>query len=192
MAYRFLPGLESLHRWIATLPKRGIDPLHDDVVDFAALVKGGFSESLMDGFRQSSSGPGDGTRAPGASWASPAATTRIGPGFAMSSATRAASFPAIRVFMTPSSNSESHRHLGGSRWPTSAPDRRDGFRTRGGVFRSHRCSRRPRSLQDEMQKARRARLRLPSSPASQEPSRRATASQPHADSRLLQPYSVRA
>ena len=113
-------------------------------------------------------------------------------GFAMSSATRAASFPDIRVFMTPSSNSESHRHLGGSRWPTSAPDRRDGFRTRGGVFRSHRCSRRPRSLQDEMQKARRARLRLPSSPASQEPSRRATASQPHADSRLLQPYSVRA
>jgi hypothetical protein len=36
----------------------------------------------------------------------------------MSSATRAASFPDIRVFMTPSSNSESHRHLGGSRWPT--------------------------------------------------------------------------
>jgi hypothetical protein len=33
-----------------------------------------------------------------------------------------------KVFMTPSSNSESHRHLGGSRWPTSAPDRRDGFR----------------------------------------------------------------
>jgi hypothetical protein len=27
-------GFESLHRWIATLPKRGIDPLHDDVVDF--------------------------------------------------------------------------------------------------------------------------------------------------------------
>jgi hypothetical protein len=32
----------------------------------------------------------------------------------------------------------------GSRWPTSAPDRRDGFRTRGGVFRSHRCNRRTR------------------------------------------------
>src|ERR1700738_3786173 len=31
-------GFESFHRWIATLPKRGIDPLHDDVVDFAALV----------------------------------------------------------------------------------------------------------------------------------------------------------
>jgi hypothetical protein len=56
-------------------------------------------------------------------------------GFAMSSATRAASFPDIRVFMTPSSNSESHRHLGGSRWPTSAPDRRDGYRTRGGACR---------------------------------------------------------
>jgi hypothetical protein len=93
MAYRFLPGLESLHRWIATLPKRGIDPLHDDVVDFAALVKGGFSESLMDGFRQSSLDPGDGTRALGASWASLRSTKRVGPGFAMSSATRAASFP---------------------------------------------------------------------------------------------------
>jgi hypothetical protein len=44
----------------------------------------------------------------------------------------------IRVFMTPSSNSESHRHLGSSRWPTPAPDRRDGFRTRGGAFRA--CS----------------------------------------------------
>src|SRR3984893_17652792 len=41
---------------------------------------------------RSSSDPDDGTRAPGASWA------RIGPGFAMSSATRAASFPDIRVF----------------------------------------------------------------------------------------------
>src|ERR1700730_18396104 len=37
-------GLESLHRWIATLPKRGIDPLHDDVVNFAALVKGRFAQ----------------------------------------------------------------------------------------------------------------------------------------------------
>jgi hypothetical protein len=45
-------GLESLHRWIATLPKRGIDPLHDDVVDFAALVKGRFAQSLMDNFGQ--------------------------------------------------------------------------------------------------------------------------------------------
>jgi pentose-5-phosphate-3-epimerase len=31
-------GFESFHRWIATLPKRGIDPLHYDVMDFAALV----------------------------------------------------------------------------------------------------------------------------------------------------------
>src|SRR6202040_3812056 len=45
---------------------------------------------------RSSSDPGEGTRAPGASWASLAATTRIGPGFAMSSATRAASFPEMR------------------------------------------------------------------------------------------------
>jgi hypothetical protein len=40
-------GFESFHRWIATLPKRGIDPLHYDVVDFAALVKGRFAQSLM-------------------------------------------------------------------------------------------------------------------------------------------------
>ena len=45
---------------------------------------------------RSSSDPGEGTRAPGASWASLAATTRIRPGFAMSSATRAASFPEMR------------------------------------------------------------------------------------------------
>src|SRR3984893_16872832 len=32
-------------------------------------------------------------------------------------------------------DSESHRHLGGSRWPTSAPDRRDGYSTRGGACR---------------------------------------------------------
>jgi hypothetical protein len=38
-------GFESLHGWIATLPKRGIDPLHDDVVEFAALVKGRFAQS---------------------------------------------------------------------------------------------------------------------------------------------------
>jgi hypothetical protein len=45
-------GFESFHGWIATLPKRGIDPLHDDVVDFAALVKGRFAQSLMDNFGQ--------------------------------------------------------------------------------------------------------------------------------------------
>jgi hypothetical protein len=32
--------LESLHRWIGAFPKRGIDPLPDNVMDFAALVKG--------------------------------------------------------------------------------------------------------------------------------------------------------
>ena len=30
---------------IATLSKRGINPLHDNVMDFAALVKGRFSET---------------------------------------------------------------------------------------------------------------------------------------------------
>jgi hypothetical protein len=45
-------GFESFHRWIATLPKRGIDPLHYDVVDFAALVKSRFAQSLMDRFGQ--------------------------------------------------------------------------------------------------------------------------------------------
>jgi hypothetical protein len=33
------PG-DLLHRWIASLAKSGINALHDDVVDFAALVKG--------------------------------------------------------------------------------------------------------------------------------------------------------
>jgi hypothetical protein len=42
--------LESLHRWIAAFPKCGIDPLHDDVVDFTALVKGRFAQSLMHSF----------------------------------------------------------------------------------------------------------------------------------------------
>ena len=52
-------GFESFHRWIATLPKRGIDPLHDDVVDFAALVKGRFAQSLMDSFGQVKAGMDD-------------------------------------------------------------------------------------------------------------------------------------
>ena len=52
-------GFESLHRGIATLPKRGIDPLHYDVVDFAALVKGRFAQSLMDSFGQVQAGMDD-------------------------------------------------------------------------------------------------------------------------------------
>jgi hypothetical protein len=44
--------LEILHRWIASLAKSGINALHDDIVNFAALVKGRFSESLMDAFGQ--------------------------------------------------------------------------------------------------------------------------------------------
>ena len=43
----------------ATLPKRGIDPLHYDVVDFAALVKGRFAQSLMDSFGQVKAGMDD-------------------------------------------------------------------------------------------------------------------------------------
>jgi hypothetical protein len=39
-------GFESFHRWIATLPKRGIDPLHYDVVDFAALMAYRFLPAL--------------------------------------------------------------------------------------------------------------------------------------------------
>jgi hypothetical protein len=56
-----------------------------------------------------------------AATASLAATTRIGPGFAMSSATRAASFPDIRVFMTPSSNREQQFRSFSSRsaWPAA-------------------------------------------------------------------------
>src|SRR6202045_4856707 len=45
---------------------------------------------------RSSSDPGEGTRAPGASWDSLGSTMQIGPGFAMSSATRTASFPEMR------------------------------------------------------------------------------------------------
>ena len=36
------PGFELLYRWITTLAKGDIDSLHDDVVDFTPLVKGGF------------------------------------------------------------------------------------------------------------------------------------------------------
>jgi len=52
-------GFESLHRWIATLPKHGINPLHDDVVNFAALVKGRFAQSLMDSVGQVKAGMDD-------------------------------------------------------------------------------------------------------------------------------------
>src|SRR3984893_9879471 len=52
-------GFESFHGWIATLPKRGIDPLHYDVVDFAALVKGRFAQSLMNSVGQVKAGMED-------------------------------------------------------------------------------------------------------------------------------------
>ena len=60
---RELGDLRS-HGWIATLPKRGIDPLHDDVLDFAALVKGRFAQSLMDSFWQVQAGMDDAGRIP--------------------------------------------------------------------------------------------------------------------------------
>jgi hypothetical protein len=47
-----LARLEILDRWIASLAKSGINALHDDIVNFAALVKGRFSESLMNAFGQ--------------------------------------------------------------------------------------------------------------------------------------------
>ena len=72
-------------------PAEGVTPPAEVRVSFLTTPL-----STRGGAFRSSSDPGEGTRAPGASWASRAATTRIGPGFAMSSATRAASFPEMR------------------------------------------------------------------------------------------------
>src|SRR5262249_42107217 len=47
---RFLPFLACLEisdRRIAPLFESGLNPLHDDVVDFASLMEGGFSQGLM-------------------------------------------------------------------------------------------------------------------------------------------------
>jgi hypothetical protein len=73
-------------------PAEGVTPPAEVRVSFLTTPL-----STRGGAFRSSSDPGEGTRAPGASWASRAATTRIGPGFAMSSATRTASFPQCAV-----------------------------------------------------------------------------------------------
>jgi hypothetical protein len=43
---------EIVNRWITALPKRKIDPLHDEIMDFAALFEGGLSQRFVDGFGQ--------------------------------------------------------------------------------------------------------------------------------------------
>jgi hypothetical protein len=43
---------EIVNRWITTLPERKIDPLHDEVMDFAALFEGGLSQGFVDRFGQ--------------------------------------------------------------------------------------------------------------------------------------------
>jgi hypothetical protein len=75
-------------------PAEGVTPPAEVRVSFLTTPL-----STRGGAFRSSSDPGEGTRAPGASWASRAATTRIGPGFAMSSATRTASFPQCAVVL---------------------------------------------------------------------------------------------
>jgi hypothetical protein len=44
--------LEIVDRWITALPEREIDPLHDEVMDFAALFEGGLSQRFVDRFGQ--------------------------------------------------------------------------------------------------------------------------------------------
>ena len=61
------PGFELLYRWITTLAKGDIDSLHDDVVDFTPLVKGGFAQGLVDGFGQVQAGMHNVTPWPAAS-----------------------------------------------------------------------------------------------------------------------------
>jgi hypothetical protein len=43
---------EIVNRWITALPERKIDPLHDEVMDFAALFEGGLSQRFVDRFGQ--------------------------------------------------------------------------------------------------------------------------------------------
>ena len=47
-----LRSLQLLHRRIAALPKRELDPLQDDIMDFAALFEGDLAQRLIDGLRQ--------------------------------------------------------------------------------------------------------------------------------------------
>ena len=41
-----------VNRWITALPERKIDPLHDEIMDFAALFEGGLSQRFVDRFGQ--------------------------------------------------------------------------------------------------------------------------------------------
>ena len=41
---------EIVNRWITALPERKIDPLHDEIMDFAALFEGGLSQRFVDRF----------------------------------------------------------------------------------------------------------------------------------------------
>jgi hypothetical protein len=43
---------EIVNRWITALPERKVDPLHDEIMDFAALFEGGLSQRFVDGFGQ--------------------------------------------------------------------------------------------------------------------------------------------
>jgi hypothetical protein len=51
--------LEIVNRRIAALSKRRIDTFHDDVMDFAALLEGCFTQSLMNRFGQVEAGMDD-------------------------------------------------------------------------------------------------------------------------------------
>jgi hypothetical protein len=43
---------EIVNRWIAALSERKIDPLHDEIMDFAALFEGGLPQRFIDRFGQ--------------------------------------------------------------------------------------------------------------------------------------------
>ena len=46
------PHPEIVNRWITALPERKIDPLHDEIMDFAALFEGSLSQRFLDRFGQ--------------------------------------------------------------------------------------------------------------------------------------------
>jgi hypothetical protein len=41
-----------VNRWIAALSERKVNPLHDEIMDFAALFEGGLSQRFVDRFGQ--------------------------------------------------------------------------------------------------------------------------------------------
>jgi hypothetical protein len=43
---------EIVNRWITALPERKIDPLHDEIMDFATFFEGGLSQRFVDRFGQ--------------------------------------------------------------------------------------------------------------------------------------------